>query len=711
MATLPSPQAAPRGGGGGYRRVGPYEIRDIIGGSQAPVTDASAALPAPAGGGTIPSSVANNDNTNNASSANLSIQAHVARSAVREGVVIDTNEPVAIKVRSKNLAATDPELAAETEDAIATFWRLPPHPNVCPYVETFVTAKNTYLVFGFKGYKTLVDVAAHQAIAEEKVDEASIAEIFRQVVAGVAHLHAHRLAHTALALEHCTFDTSGHVAIVSLDHIREVNEAGQMLCPRPRTVNPVYIPPEAHEATTASTYVDAYAYDVWSLGVVLYTLLHGFMPFTSWREVFQTDPPLRQHLSYDCKEIILGMLSADVKERLTLQQVMAHSWYGLMAHADDVHRNVTEGAGWWLLGQGPPDAEDFEDTISEWASEINPRRRAARETPRGKAANANNKNGAADVVPYLGVMGNAPLGNGAGTRSFVAQLADGMLQTIREQRGRELYLYQCTNPHRHQPHPPAPSNNHGNGNHPDDSGRFSGSGHGNQHNNDIRRVPSDQHLVYTYDRSNSPVVGMYRVASSRHVTGGGSNTSSPRLKPLHVPAPPPLLTGPMLDRHSSTRSMHSVASTPRAATPAMASSRRGGAAPFLPTVTLPSPLPTYTHDGKCAHCGAPKGWDMLLSDALARSQHSNSGYNSRRDDDDDAGGYPYPDAPVFTLPSVAAAGGTSKSARGPLKKWDPFTEAAEAAARRGSRRKSTVAPTERDGPIRSRRNSPYMLGN
>jgi protein-serine/threonine kinase len=81
--------------------------------------------------------------------------------------------------------------------------------------------------------------------------------------------------------------------------------------------------------------------DAWSLGTVLYALLHGVFPFVSKQRLCSPPPPLEfpMYIDPSAKDLIIQLLHPDPLNRLTVIGGQKHKW---------VHRSFLDSLlAWW----------------------------------------------------------------------------------------------------------------------------------------------------------------------------------------------------------------------------------------------------------------------------------------------------------------------------------------------------------------------------
>ena len=89
------------------------------------------------------------------------------------------------------------------------------------------------------------------------------------------------------------------------------------------------MPPEIVSKTPHSPF----AADCWSLGILLYHMLHGHCPFKAqnqkelFQKIVQEEINLEEgHLSVEARDLLGKLLCLEPAQRLAAEQVLSHPW-------------------------------------------------------------------------------------------------------------------------------------------------------------------------------------------------------------------------------------------------------------------------------------------------------------------------------------------------------------------------------------------------
>uniref|UniRef100_A0A2K6GJL1 non-specific serine/threonine protein kinase n=1 Tax=Propithecus coquereli TaxID=379532 RepID=A0A2K6GJL1_PROCO len=104
------------------------------------------------------------------------------------------------------------------------------------------------------------------------------------------------------------------------------------------------------------------AYDIWSLGVILYIMVCDFMPCDDFdikkmlriQKEHRVDFPRSKNLTGECKDLIYCMVQPDINRRLHIDEILSHCWVqpkardlssAAIPHKEGKSSRVTESSG------------------------------------------------------------------------------------------------------------------------------------------------------------------------------------------------------------------------------------------------------------------------------------------------------------------------------------------------------------------------------
>ncbi|XP_004696960.1 serine/threonine-protein kinase SIK1 [Echinops telfairi] len=195
------------------------------------------------------------------------------------------------------------------------------HPHIIKLYQVMETKDMLYIVTEFAKNGEMFDyLTSNGHLSEEEARKK-----FWQILSAVEYCHSHHIVHRDLKTENLLLDSNMDIKLADFGfgNFYKPGEALSTWCG-----SPPYAAPEVFEGKE----YEGPQLDVWSLGVVLYVLVCGSLPFDG-----PNLPTLRQRvlegrfripffMSQDCESLIRRMLVVDPAKRITIDQIKQHRW-------------------------------------------------------------------------------------------------------------------------------------------------------------------------------------------------------------------------------------------------------------------------------------------------------------------------------------------------------------------------------------------------
>ncbi|KAL6944952.1 hypothetical protein ACO0QE_002394 [Hanseniaspora vineae] len=249
-----------------------------------------------------------------------------------------------VKVVLKTGSKTDPNVVREV-----MFHKNFHYEHITKLFEIVVTENTVWMVLEYCPGNELYEHLIHMG----RMPLGETTRLFAQICSAVYYSHSMRCVHRDLKLENILLDCNGNAKLTDFGFARDCSTKTllETICGTTAYMAPELIENKPH--------YDGYKIDVWALGIMLYTMLAGFMPFdevddmkTRWL-IVHTDPKfditaLDKNINNtkpsndsavhseifppECKDLLTKLLNKDPYKRPKLKEILEHPFirsYGI----------------------------------------------------------------------------------------------------------------------------------------------------------------------------------------------------------------------------------------------------------------------------------------------------------------------------------------------------------------------------------------------
>ena len=166
-------------------------------------------------------------------------------------------------------------------------------------------------------------------IAKKRIREEEACRLFQQIICAIEYLHENGIAHRDLKPENILLDNNRNIKLIDFG-LSNTYRPGEML--KTACGSPCYAAPEM----IAGKLYHGLTSDIWSCGIILYTMLCGNLPFEDknatslYRKILDEDFILPMYLSPTSMELLKQVLNKNPVIRYTISDIKQDPWYNIV---------------------------------------------------------------------------------------------------------------------------------------------------------------------------------------------------------------------------------------------------------------------------------------------------------------------------------------------------------------------------------------------
>ncbi|KAG7290917.1 hypothetical protein NEMBOFW57_000922 [Staphylotrichum longicolle] len=203
------------------------------------------------------------------------------------------------------------------------------HPNLVQLIEVLDDPEDDTLYMVLEMCKKGVVMKVGLGEAATPYDEEKCRYWFRDLILGIEYLHSQGVVHRDIKPENLLLTDDDVLKIVDFG-VSEMFEKSDDMRTAKSAGSPAFLPPELCVAKHGD--VSGKAADIWSMGVSLYCLRYGRIPFEregvlEMYEAIKTETPkLPSGENPDFVDLMQALLEKDPEKRITMAELREHPW-------------------------------------------------------------------------------------------------------------------------------------------------------------------------------------------------------------------------------------------------------------------------------------------------------------------------------------------------------------------------------------------------
>lgn len=203
------------------------------------------------------------------------------------------------------------------------------HPNLVSLIEVLDDPEEDSLYMVLEMCKKGVVMKVGLDEAAEPYSEETCRYWFRDLILGIEYLHAQGVVHRDIKPDNLLLTEDDVLKIVDFG-VSEMFEKPEDMRTKKSAGSPAFLPPELCVAKHGD--VSGTAADVWSMGVSLFCLRYGHIPFNrsgvlEIYEAIKTETPtLPEDENENLKDLISRLMEKDPEQRITMSEIREHPW-------------------------------------------------------------------------------------------------------------------------------------------------------------------------------------------------------------------------------------------------------------------------------------------------------------------------------------------------------------------------------------------------